>query len=116
MEDGLSYPTLPNKNTKTITHVYHVGSGTSPSSCHRPSSLFLYATGSCSVCVRMSLQNRSSPTRVAVAFAPVTSNTPAVTRSPVSVVTTFALATASASSPRSRADSLSRWPGPPYRS
>ena len=100
--------------------VYHVGSGTCwkisldhgdwiayensltlSSNTYSPTSLFLYATGSCSVCVLTSLQNLSSPTFLPVALLPVTSNTPAVTLNAVSVVTIFVLATHSATSPLS---------------
>jgi hypothetical protein len=83
--------------------VYHVGSGTSPSNWKRPSSRFLYATGSCRVCVRISRQNLSAPNLDLVEVAPVASKIPEVTRRPVSVVTTLTLATSSASSPRARA-------------
>lgn len=92
------------------TYVYHDGVGYSFSSTYLPNSRFLYATGSCNVCVLISLQNRSNPTFNAVALAPVTSNTPDVTRSPTSVVTTLTLATHSATSPRSSADSAGRLP------
>jgi len=93
--------------------VYQVASGISSNSSNLPNSRFLYATGSCNVCVLTSLQNRSKPTLALVAFAPVTSNTPEVTRRLVSVVTTLTLATHSASSPRSRAVSFPRVPRSP---
>jgi hypothetical protein len=83
--------------------VYHVGSGTSSSNWNRPSSRFLYATGSCRVCVQISLQNLSAPNLDLVDVAPVTSKIPEVTRKPVSVVTTLTLATSSANSPRALA-------------
>lgn len=89
-------------------YVYHVGVGYSCRSTYRPSSRFLYATGSCRVCVRISRQNRSRPTFSAVARDPVTSKMPDVTRSPTSVVTTLTLATHSATSPRSSAVSPAR--------
>lgn len=97
-----------NAKLPKIYQVYQVGSGTSSKSWNLPSSRFLYATGSCRVCVRTSLQNRSRLTEVAVALDPVTSKTPAVTRKAVSVVTTLVLATHSANSPRWRAVSPSR--------
>lgn len=90
-------------DSRILNHVYHVGSGTSPVNANRPSSASLYATGSCKECVRISLQNRSRPTFLPVARAPVVSKTPDVTRRPVSVATIFTLATHSATSPRCRA-------------
>jgi hypothetical protein len=80
--------------------VYQVGSGLSPNNFQLPTSLRLYATGSCRVCVLTSRQKRSNPYFFPVALEPRTSNTPPVTSSPTSVLTTFPLATRAASSPR----------------
>lgn len=91
---------FPKSLRLNIHQVYQVNSGYSPNKKYLPNSRFLYATGSCKVCVLKSLQKRSSPTFADVALEPVTSNTPDVTRSPVSVVTTLRLATHSANSPR----------------